>query len=204
MKMENNCIVYRHIRLDKNEPFYIGIAENPNRPYQKYKRNNYWKNIINMTEYRVDILFDDLTWEEACEKEKEFIQLYGRKNLGTGTLVNMTDGGEGSLNRRHTEESKLKISKAHSGENNHFYGKKFTQEHKDKISKSLKENGNAGGDRGKYLRKSGKGIRTPYPNKYTAGINVECKWIHLGTFNTKEEALTARLEAEKKYWNTNA
>ena len=85
-------VVYRHIRLDKNEVFYIGIG-NEKRPYTKKSRNKYWHNIVNKTEYRVDILFDDLSWEEACEKETEFIKLYGRKDLGKGTLVNMSDGG---------------------------------------------------------------------------------------------------------------
>lgn len=106
--------VYRHIRLDKNEPFYIGIGS-IKRAYEKSRRNKYWKNIVNMTEYRVDILFEDLTWEGACEKEIEFIQIYGRKDLNSGTLVNMTDGGEGAGGRILSKETKLKISKAHKG-----------------------------------------------------------------------------------------
>ena len=28
------AVVYRHIRLDKNEPFYIGIGEKENRAYK--------------------------------------------------------------------------------------------------------------------------------------------------------------------------
>ena len=43
--------VYRHIRLDKNIPFYIGISTNNKRPYSKNGRNNYWKNIIAITDY---------------------------------------------------------------------------------------------------------------------------------------------------------
>jgi len=103
-------IVYRHIRLDKNEVFYIGIGKTENRAYEKRGRNNYWKNIIKQTEYKVDILFDDLTWEEACEKEKEFIQLYGRNDLGLGTLVNMTDGGDGTYGVIDSLETRLKKS----------------------------------------------------------------------------------------------
>ena len=93
------AIVYRHIRLDKNEVFYIGIGRDEKRAYNKNSRNNYWKHIVSKTNYEIEILFDDLTWGQACEKEKEFIKLYGRKDLGTGTLVNMMDGGEGSINR---------------------------------------------------------------------------------------------------------
>ena len=71
-------IVYRHIRLDKNEVFYIGIGKNLSRAFDKRQRNRYCKFITNKTKYRVDILFDDLSKEEASDKEKEFIKLYGR------------------------------------------------------------------------------------------------------------------------------
>lgn len=105
------AVLYRHIRLDKNEPFYIGIGKNEHRAYSKISRNKHWHNIIKKG-YEVEIILDDLTWEEACEKEKEFIALYGRKDLGNGSLCNWTDGGEGSLNCKHSEESKQKISRS--------------------------------------------------------------------------------------------
>lgn len=49
-------------------------------------------------------------------------------------------------------------------------------------------------------RKSGRGIRILKSGKYQAYINVKCKQLALGTFGNYEEALTARLEAEKLYW----
>lgn len=104
--------VYRHIRLDKNEVFYVGIAlakTNYYRAYEKCRRSKFWERIINKTPYEVEIMLDDLTWEEACKKEIEFIQLYGRKNLGKGTLVNLTDGGEGTKNKVVSEITKNKI-----------------------------------------------------------------------------------------------
>jgi hemerythrin superfamily protein len=93
---QNDWIVYRHIRLDKNIPFYIGIGKDTSRPRNKKDRSNFWKNIIGKTKYIVEILFDNLTKEQAIEKEKEFIKLYGRIDLKTGTLCNMTCGGEGT------------------------------------------------------------------------------------------------------------
>ena len=90
--------LYRHIRLDKNEPFYIGIATHLKRAYDKSSRKNkIWQSIISKTDYEVEILFDDLTREQVLEKEKEFIALYGRIDKKTGTLCNLTDGGEGTL-----------------------------------------------------------------------------------------------------------
>lgn len=94
--------VYQHIRLDKNEPFYIGVGEDtPNekgkyrRAYNTFHRNNFWKKIKNKTNYKVEILIDDISYTKALEKEIEFIALYGRKNIGKGPLCNLTDGGEG-------------------------------------------------------------------------------------------------------------
>lgn len=127
--------VYRHIRLDKNEPFYIGIGSLPNfkRAYEKQKRNQFWYNVVSKTDYEVEILFDDLTWEEAEKKEIEFIKLYGKRDNGTGTLVNITDGGGGTLGARHTEESKRKISERSKT----MVRKPLSQEAREKIRKSL-------------------------------------------------------------------
>ena len=76
--------VYRHIRKDTNQPFYIGVGltdDNYHRAGVKSKRNKYWKNIIKKTTYKVDIIFNDLSWEEACKKEIEFITLYKNYNI---------------------------------------------------------------------------------------------------------------------------
>lgn len=109
--------LYRHIRLDKNVPFYIGIGSDNNGLYtranSRHSRSKYWRN-ISQKGYEVEILMDGLTWEQACEKEKEFIALYGRLDLG-GLLVNMTDGGDGALGFKHTDAAKIKISESSKG-----------------------------------------------------------------------------------------
>ena len=111
--------LYRHIRLDKNEPFYIGIGNDNLGKHERandyLNRNKYWKNIINKTNYKIDILLDDISWEEACEKEIFFISYYGRKDLNKGSLVNMTNGGEGTKGPK-SEEHKQKIGLAHLGQ----------------------------------------------------------------------------------------
>ena len=115
--------LYRHIRLDKNEVFYIGIGgfsinEKKNsykRAYTKFKRNKIWNRIIDKTQYTVEIILDDLTWEEACKKEIEFIKLYGRKDLNNGTLANLTDGGDGSRGIVKSKETLIKLSKSLKG-----------------------------------------------------------------------------------------
>ena len=107
--------VYRHIIIDKNEPFYICIGKTEKRPYEAIKRNKFWHNIVSKTSYEVEILMDGLTWEDACKKEIEFISIYGRKDLNNGILVNLTSGGDGGLKRIHSIETRAKMSNSRKG-----------------------------------------------------------------------------------------
>lgn len=111
--------IYRHVRHDNNEPFYIGIGltDDPEykRAYSKKGRNNIWKGIVSRTTYSVHIMMDDLSAEDVKEKEKEFIKLYGRIACGTGVLCNLTDGGDGSVGVIVSEETRRKQSEAHKG-----------------------------------------------------------------------------------------
>lgn len=159
MNNPGNYFIYRHIRPDKNEPFYIGIGKHNTK--WKYKRllstknrNIHWQRIVELNNgvFETNILMDDLSMESVIKKECEFIKLYGRSDLRLGTLCNMTDGGEGVL--RLSQESRDKISKSmlgntrgtliskeslkkrvlnNTGKNNWCFGKKFTEEHKDKL-----------------------------------------------------------------------
>jgi len=92
--------VYQHIRLDTKEVFYIGISKDKNyqRAYSIDSRNKWWKNIVNKTEFKVKILKDNLSFKDAKYYETQYIKYYGRKDLNEGTLVNLTDGGEGLRN----------------------------------------------------------------------------------------------------------
>ena len=103
--------VYRHIRLDTLKPFYIGIGTSDGGRYARAHtdqcRNRYWHNIVKKAGYTVEIMMDGLSWDETREKEIEFIKLYGRKQFG-GLLINLTDGGEGSVGYVTSDESKAK------------------------------------------------------------------------------------------------
>jgi len=138
--------LYRHIRLDTNMPFYVGIGKRRDRAFDTCKRSKYWSSIVSKTDYRVDILFDDLNYKEAKEKEREFISLYGRSDLEKGTLCNMTDGGEGTVGRIISDEEKcLRSVSAKKALSNIVTRKKmsdsgkkktFSENHKKNISKS--------------------------------------------------------------------
>lgn len=136
--IENECIyyVYRHIRLDKNEPFYIGIGTKQNkkyynRSYTTHRTNAIWKKIVSKTKYKIEIIFECNDYEFIKEKEKEFIKLYGRKNLNNGTLANLTNGGEGNLGWIPSKETRDRISKTNKG-------RKTSQETREKLSKANK------------------------------------------------------------------
>ena len=120
--------VYLHKRLDKNEVFYIGIGKNIERAYSKHNRNQYWKNIVSKTNYQVEIVASDLSWEDACKMEIELISKYGRNDLKQGTLCNLTSGGDGVSG--HSMESIIKIRAAH-------IGRKQSQEEKQRRVNSL-------------------------------------------------------------------
>lgn len=108
--------LYRHIRLDKNEPFYIGIGSDDKyqRANSKTHRNQHWLAIVNKTEYKVDILIDDISYDYAKEKEIEFIDIYKRTE-DNGTLCNITKGGDGVLGLKHTEEARRKMGEPNKG-----------------------------------------------------------------------------------------
>lgn len=141
------CVVYLHKRKDTNEVFYVGIGKTERRAYRVDQRNKYWRNIYKKCGHIVEIVVENTTWEEACSIEIELILKYGRKDLGTGNLCNMTAGGEGAYGRTLTEEHKRKISESHKGKRvshehmeklwNSNRGRKLTNEHKMKISKPI-------------------------------------------------------------------
>lgn len=43
------------------------------------------------------MLFENLTWKEDVEKEKELITFYGIEKNGSGILTNLNYGGEGGI-----------------------------------------------------------------------------------------------------------
>lgn len=119
-------VIYQHLRKTDNEVFYIGIGNNI-RPHIKSGRSSFWKNEINKHDYIIKILSDNLEWSEAQQAEIELIKLYGRRDLGLGPLVNLTDGGDGAPGYVPTQEHKDKISKSCKGKNvgnkNGMFGK---------------------------------------------------------------------------------
>lgn len=107
--------IYQHIRLDTNQVFYIGISRHNcrskyKRAYQKDKRNSIWKNIVNKTDFKCEIILESFDINIIKAKEIELIAFYGKIKECTGTLANITDGGEGTFGYKPTEEVRTKQS----------------------------------------------------------------------------------------------
>ena len=191
--------VYRHIRLDKNEPFYIGIGSDKEykRASTNTKRNKHWVNISKFG-YEVDILFDGLTWDEACIKEKEFISLYGRKDKNKGSLCNLTDGGDGCLGRIVTfsEESKRKMSEARKGKKPYI----VTDEIRERLSIAAKKRGISKEHLAKMIMARSK-IEFGH-RKGIAHTKESCKKISEAKKGVKksEEWCKAQSERVTQYW----
>lgn len=104
------AFVYINTKGENGDCFYIGIGVNKKRPYSKSNRNKHWLNTVNKYGIHYKIVVDNISFEEAKSWEKYLIGLYGRKDLKSGNLVNLTDGGDGSINVVMSEETKRLLS----------------------------------------------------------------------------------------------
>jgi len=143
----NNFYIYFHINPLKNEIFYVGKGKGK-RAWSYTGRSLFWKNITKKYGYIIDIIEDGLSEQEAFEREIFYINKIGRKDLGLGPLINMTNGGDGPSgsirsketidklkesrkNYKHSDETRRKMSKSQTG-------RKQSDEAKEKVSKARK------------------------------------------------------------------
>jgi hypothetical protein len=122
----NDYYVYAYLRED-GTPYYIGKGKN-NRAYVNTGRPASTPKDKN----RIIKLFENLTEEESFLKEIEKIKEYGRKDNGTGILLNKTNGGEGMSGHIPSEETRQKRSKK-------LKGRLISVKQRLQISKTLKE-----------------------------------------------------------------
>ena len=126
--MGNNYKVYIHIF--PNNKVYIGITRNRTdirwANGKGYKKQEVMSNAINKYGWKNiehKVLYENLTKEEAEQKEIELISYYKSNQRKYG--YNIQNGG--NSNGMHSEETKRKMSKSHIGknigENNGMYGK---------------------------------------------------------------------------------
>lgn len=125
--MKNKYYIYIHFKKGTDIPFYIGKGIGY-RLGNKYKsgRNPYQHNIVNKYGFEAFKIEEDLTEQQTFESEIYWIEQF--KAWGFN-LCNMTNGGDGAIGHKTSEETKKKISNALKG----IQKKPFTEEHKQKL-----------------------------------------------------------------------
>lgn len=101
--------VYVHRKKTNGEVFYVGKGSK-SRSRIKSNKSDFWNKIVSKHGYTVEVVVHDIQEWYAFELEKELIALYGRRDKGEGTLVNLTDGGEGTSGWIVSDVIKKKVS----------------------------------------------------------------------------------------------
>lgn len=126
--------VYAYLRSN-GTPYYIGKGCNK-RAYKKHQHIP-----VPKEKSRIVFLETNLSNVGALAMERRYICWYGRKDLGTGILINMTDGGEGVEGHVHSAETRARLStigKGRTSPNKGKPGKPHTEHTKLRLSLSLK------------------------------------------------------------------
>lgn len=153
--------VYEYYIKETNEVFYVGKGTG-NRYKELHNRNKYFKRVYDKYECDVRIIKDNLTNEQACELEIQKIAELKPK-------CNFTNGGDGfstgDLNPNRINppigDKNPMYGIRNFGEDNHFYGKKHSDETKRKISESRKGKGGMVGKDNPMYGKGFKGEDNP-------------------------------------------
>ncbi|MEJ5079775.1 NUMOD3 domain-containing DNA-binding protein [Ochrobactrum sp. MYb379] len=113
-------------------PFYVGKGKGK-RAWHTYKRSVAFKEVYARGGCAVEIVDWFIHEAEAHAYEMVLIERYGRRDIGSGTLVNLTDGGDGSSGL--SKVVRAKIGAANRG-NKYALGLVRSVETRARISKS--------------------------------------------------------------------
>lgn len=127
--MEDIYYVYEYIRLDTNEPFYIGKGKGTRWKNLSRKYNPKFMRTINKVDVAVNMLETNLSEDEAFEYEIKYIDLYIFE-YGYD-LANICLGGQGHSgvsSRKGTGEKVICINTGEIFDNSRIAGEKYNIE----------------------------------------------------------------------------
>lgn len=123
--------VYVHYRKTDGMPFYVGKGSGK-RIRETQSRNPHWRNIVAKHGYYGRKVFETED-EKLAHRFEMFLILWYRVHF---ELANYSDGGEGNRGGKWNEESRKRKSESQIGPNNPFYGRKHSQETKQRMRES--------------------------------------------------------------------
>ncbi len=109
------------------EPFYIGKGSNNRIDIHLKEKSNTHKSKLTNKLLKLGLepirikLFENISEQDAYQKEIELIKLIGRSDLKLGPLTNLTNGGDGTPGCIFSEKELKRRSDASKGENNPWY-----------------------------------------------------------------------------------
>lgn len=136
-----NNKVYIYGLTDENDIIrYIGKTINPNQRYSshissaknKKTHKECWLYSLLIKNIKPKMIILEECSENWSEREKYYIKIYNN-------LTNLTDGGEGTIGFKFSDEIKKKMSEQRTGEKNYFFGKHHSLESINIISNKIKE-----------------------------------------------------------------
>lgn len=174
--------VYCHKNPTNGDIFYVGKGSG-SRAYITQSRGKYWRSYVKKHGIPVvEIIYSNLTEEQAFLLEKQLIEKLGRKDIGNGVLVNTTNGGEGCSGLVHSDESKNKIRLARKDQPSNNKGKTWVQKNprpkgtKRGNYKTRKDKGKTFSDEVKLNFKEGKRNKSKNVLQYDLDGNFIKEW----------------------------
>ena len=216
--------IYLDPRKSPAEPIYVGKGKDNRSQFHKTRANNpiLKRKITKINELGlepiVEIYQNNLTEQEALNLEIELISKFGRIDLKTGTLCNLTEGGEGSSGRIASEETKKLWSEQRKGKkqtkaqyeancnrtvseetkkkiSDSNKGRKLSQESIDKIKKA--HTGSKRSEETKILMSEQRKGKKQTPAQYAANCNRKPKTRKIECINNSKIYNSAKQAAEE-------